>query len=245
VLSFRLRFAAVACGLLVVVIHFSSLFAARTQHAFVAWTMVNMMLALVVPFGLWAALAWRDIRAGGVIRLDPEAGRFVVGGRALQAFIGIGIFNFVATSPLFARRVPHTDRMRLVADHFTVTLAAIQFVIVAAVAVYVITVDRPRLLVDATGMTINRAPMFRRRIAWDDIVSGSVTLVGGHPVTWRSKVPGQVTSLPLFLGVPRPMLMHAVRTYVDQPDRRGEAGTAAGLERLTRELTAATPMPVA
>lgn len=197
-----------------------------------------------VPAGLYHLVVLRSIpRRPASFRLDARSRSFVVsaaphGGGALAivvAWIGGGL--------VLTERAPGADGTRPVEwDLSALTAVLLVFGVLAAVLVLS---DRPRITLDADGITVQRMD-FRQRIGWNDLLPGSpppptdrrprnVTLYsmrgtahGAHPVPLQLPV-GQMQVDPAFFA-------DAIRHYVDQPGRRSGIGTEAELANLRAQF---------
>jgi hypothetical protein len=88
-----------------------------------------------------------------------------------------------------------------------------------AISVATLTIERPRLRLDRSGIEIRRL-WTRTRVAWDRVAVATAR-TSAHPDIPDSR-----------LHVDPAFLAHALRRYADAPETRAEIGTAEGLARL-------------
>jgi hypothetical protein len=125
-------------------------------------------------------------------------------------------------------------------------IAAVLLGVCLLVGITVIVVNRPRVALDRDGITVTRL-LRSSHLAWADLVVRSAQL-GPHggslymrTMPDRTGRSSNVATLPTaWLHVDPVLLETAVRTYIDQPDRRVEIGTDVGLQRLTIQANGAT-----
>ena len=245
----RVRVVAVLCGLLAIAARIYYAFELELRHPWLAWFAGSVLVSVLVPFGLFYALARPALVHRGTLRVDAQRGRFIADASPKLSFRGIAVM-VIASGSVPVERVPNTDRMRLdtVPGLLPTALTAVSVFVLAGVLVIVM--NRPRVILDRDGITVT--PLLRStHRAWADLVPGSVQLgprgrlLNLMMASDRPGRPGTLVQLPTGLLHVDPMLLEtAVRTYIDEPDRRAEIGTDIGLDRLSNQRSAAVRLAI-
>jgi hypothetical protein len=239
--SARLKITSIACGILILVLR--ALYAANMLRLrpLGPWYLASATVAIGVPIAIWVVVARPELRRRPTFGLDTTHGRYVVGHHPGRTLTGLLMFCWGSLVPP-VERVPNTDHMRLSTVPGMVPVGAVLLGVAIAFGLTLILLERPVLHLDADGMTFVRFLARRRRVAWSDIAARSVMAQGRgfrvDRIVWDASAPSRstLTALPgNVLQVDPVFLLHAVRVYVDQPERRSEIGTQAGLDRLQRE----------
>jgi hypothetical protein len=190
------------------------------------------VVSLGLIFGVFALLG-----AGG--RLRParftlgEAGFVVPASPAYGGSMAI-MLMFLSGGFVLSERVPDGDSMRLAASVIMMGLfwiAALAFIFVR----------RPRVYLDADGLTIRRV-WRATRIAWDEIAPGGPPPPRGRwprdlrvrlngPLLWGQFPPSEIIPIGQLCVDPA-FLAAAIRHYVEHPEARAAIGTAEELARL-------------
>ncbi|MFD6565196.1 hypothetical protein [Micromonospora profundi] len=149
------------------------------------------------------------------------------------------LVGWLAAGAVFTERVPGEDRVRLAEIPGALALSIAVPAIVLAVIAAVLLLDRPRLILDRTG--ISKQGLVRRTvIRWDQLLPGgprpparrtaNLTLLRQPTTPGRSPVP---FSLPVgSLHVDPTFLADTIRHYVEHPEHRSAIGTEHELDRL-------------
>ncbi|NUO58567.1 MAG: hypothetical protein HOV71_12065 [Hamadaea sp.] len=204
---------------------------------------LGMVVALLVPFGGYLVLVWRQRRPPTTFSLRD--GRFVV--RSSPFLFGVWsiLLFYFAGGMIPTERVPNEYAMRPYTDPLPMFLVAATLVAaMIAVGVALPFLSRPRVELAVAGVLIQR---FRSQsvLAWTLLAPG-----GPVPPARRSHqiwlfVAGQVRytryAIPLSVDVEPTFLANAIRHYVDHPAERAAIGTEAELDRLRAALAAAQP----
>ena len=186
-------------------------------------------------------------RHPAVLDVDATKARFVTPGsvswRGPAAILLAWISGPAATE--LVERAPDGDGVRLVGLSGQTALTVTMIVLCFAAAAFLLFANRPRLVIDQAGLTIQRLAG-TRRVRWDDLQPGGpppptkqgldskITLYlrppDPHTAPAQLKVPaGQLNVNPQFLAA-------TIRHYVERPQRRHDIGTDAELTRLQAAL---------
>lgn len=243
----RARLLALPCGLLAFALRLAATvwatpLAGRIHPeavAVLAWLTVNLA-SIGVPVGLYHLVVLRSSpRRPASFRLDARHGGFVVPAAPHRVGDYAIFLSWVGGGLVLTERGSGGGVTRLV-EVDLVALVMVFLVLGVAAAVLVLS-DRPRITLDAVGITVQRMD-FRQRIGWNELLPGgpppptgrrprNVTLYsmsgtahGAHPVPLQLPV-GQMQVDAAFLA-------DAIRHYVEQPGRRPGIGTEAELANL-------------
>jgi N-acetylglutamate synthase-like GNAT family acetyltransferase len=134
---------------------------------------------------------------------------------------------------------PEAMQMRMAREPWAVPVALTNLAGLVVIAVVAFAVDRPYVLVSASGIRIQRL-LRRTELAWQDLAPGwpvGPPGRGGDVRLWRGRAhpegPPRPVCLPASrLHVDAGFLADVVRQYAEHPERRAEIGTQAGLDRL-------------
>jgi hypothetical protein len=243
--STRLKITSIGCVVLILVLR--AVFVVKMallapSASFGLWYFGSLAVCYGIPFGIWYIVARPELHRPPAFGLDVARSRYVVGVTPRRTMWGLFmIANGTMATAGIVQRVPNGDHIRLNPFPGIIPLDATAFGVSIVVALAFILLDRPKLTLDRDGMIVDNV-FSRKRIAWNDIAPYSALLETGilsaGGIWWRSAASGRIGTTPVRpygLHVDPVFLLHAVRVYVDRPERRSEIGTRAGLDRLQRE----------
>ncbi|MGW5668649.1 hypothetical protein [Micromonospora sp. NPDC003776] len=248
----RIRLLALPFGLLAFALRLAATFWVTPLTWQVRPTLVGLPIwlaalaaSLGVPVALYHLSVLRAVpRRPASFRLDR--GTFLapagpdLGGTAI-------IVLWIAGGAVLTERVPGGDRMRLAEFDEAALISVLTVVVLSALAVVLLLVDRPWVALSPDGITVQRLAS-RRFIGWHELAPGGPPPPPGRRPRnlWLYRTNG-----PTLGGRPRPDLLpvgrlqvdpaflaNTIRRYVEQPGRRSDIGTEAELARL-REPAAA------
>lgn len=208
--------------------------------------LIGALVALAVPFGFLAVLAWWDrSRPAGFLCGD---GRFTAPFSPVQAGSQAMLWIFLSGGLVFTDRVFDGHPAQLVGVHVHWGPSIPGVAVCWAVAAGILLSRRPALWLDRDGMTI-RGLRHATRIAWDEILPGTppapvkrrprhLTVHLNEPPL-MGRYPSTVDISIMRLHVDAAFLAGAIRHYVDHPADRAAIGTADELTRL-RSLSPAS-----
>ncbi|MGK5445676.1 hypothetical protein ACSNN7_28170 [Micromonospora sp. URMC 105] len=155
--------------------------------------------------------------------------------------------GWLAGGVLITERVPGEDRVRFFESGDALVWSVLAVVAVLVAVMLVLWDDRPRLILDESGMTL-RGVGKGRTVRWDRLLPGGPPAPAGkvfaalvlseQPTSPAGRpVPRQLAVGPLH--VDRAFLAATVRHYVEHPEHRSAIGTAPELERLRAAVSGA------
>jgi hypothetical protein len=190
-------------------------------------------------FGVFALLG-----AGG--RLRParftlgEAGFVVPASPAYGGSMAI-MLMFFSGGFVMSERVPNGDSMRLARFGFAMAASVVMVGLFWIAALAFLFMRRPRVYLDADGLTIRRV-WRATRIAWDWLAPGGPPPPRGRwprdlrvhlngPLLWGQFPPSEVIPVGQLCVDPA-FLAATIRHYVEHPEARAAIGTVEELARL-------------
>jgi hypothetical protein len=190
------------------------------------------LVAIGVPFGVFALLNLGNHRRPAAFASDD--GAFTVPPSPVWAGSQFLVWMFLSGGLVMTERVPDGDTMRLAQLGFASTTVSVVGVgLFWAVGFAFLLVQRPRLRLDSTGLTIHR---FRRttHLAWDDLLPGGPppptkrrqrqlrVYLAGPPVVDRYP-PSE--DIPIgWLHIDPAFLADRIRHYVEYQEDRAAIG---------------------
>jgi hypothetical protein len=241
----RVRVSAVLCGLLAIAIRLYWVRETGFRQPWLAWYLGSVLVSILVPLGLFYALAWQALTRRGTLRVDAQRGWFVADASPRRSLSGIIVMSAGTYFALF-ERVPNTDRVRLNTVPGMLPFALVAAGVFLLVGIRIIVVNRPLVILDRDGITLARL-LRSNHLPWVELAGGSAQLdprgrlvhvLTAPDLSGRART---VAMLPTGLLRVDPVLLEtAVRTYINEPDRRAEIGTEVGLQHLTAQPSAAT-----
>jgi hypothetical protein len=204
--------------------------------------LVSMVLAAVsvaAPMGVYLLVIRKALRPGATWHVSGDGHAFVAAASPRfdgPSAIALGWF---AAGIILTERVPNGDRMRLAHFGAATTVSMVLAVVVLIGALVLVSLDSPRLVLDADAITLRRV-RGRLRIRWDELAPGGPTpprrksadliLHQAAPSPAGAVVSHKIPARRLH--VDPAFLVHTIRCYVDCPDLRLGIGTQAELARL-------------
>jgi len=161
------------------------------------------------------------------------------------------VLGWISASLLITERVPNEDRMRLT-DISIFTAFGLAMSGFGLVAITILALQRGASLQLSPEGIIDRRPMKRITIGWDELVPGGppppITRDPTYLIvyTWTASTAGSFAPRKLPARdwhVDTAFLAHTLRTYADHPRSRAAIGTPAELARLQETFAPKPPAP--
>jgi hypothetical protein len=201
----------------------------------------GLLLSVALPLAVYRLLTRSVPRRQPTWQVDPVRRALVAPASAVvadtEAIIGVWLGTVLPTY-----RVPGTDQIRLRHGGVYLLLCVAIGLVFLAVVVPPLFTGRPRLELDATGITVHR-PWRTRTVAWDALVAGYPKPPGkwGHHLTLTAyEVSATGFRLPFRLPAGKleidpALLAVTIRRCIAVPETRTEIGTIPGLRHLIQD----------
>ncbi|HCT81854.1 MAG TPA: hypothetical protein DGG94_22760 [Micromonosporaceae bacterium] len=238
----RVRVIAFLCGLLAIALRLAEKFWLEPwSWRFDQWPvslllfMNALVLAMLIPFAIFGLLTWRMRGKPVPLQVDTRRRWFVAKATPhLGGFWAI-LLMWIGGGAIMTERVPNQEAVRVAHLPGAVAISVVGVLLFAAGAVALLFSNTVRVVLEPESVHVRQLWM-SGRVKWDDVVHVEQVRTGLN--LWRRTSRLSLGVPLLFLQVDPEVLTRAIRTYVQQPERRAAIGTFEELQRLLPPATA-------